>query len=69
MNLSEVSFRNLVNFFEPELRAIHSGEKSSEVLTYKDRRQLLMWGALRRRDYPQRNELTDEAKKILRIRE
>ena len=40
LDLQDVNFRNLVSFYNAELRAIQSGKKAAEVLSERERQKL-----------------------------
>jgi len=50
MDFEKQSFRNLVNFYQDELRLILQGSNPSEVFKNNKRRTLRLWGVLEHPD-------------------
>jgi hypothetical protein len=46
-DLQDVNFRNLVSFYNAELRAIQSGKKAAEVLSTRERQKLKEMGIIK----------------------
>lgn len=65
LSLEAQSFRNLVNFYEDELRQIMSGEPYVDFFTVNIRRRLRVKGILGGGKGVRYTDVTPEAKKIL----
>jgi len=71
MNFEELSFRNLIHFYNDDLKRIKKGERASELLTERLRETLHKHGVLKRdgslirQGQGCRTVLTEEANRVL----
>ena len=63
-NLDEQNLRNLIHFYEPELRRIKDGESPCEVLSYTIRRKFRRLRVFR--DRRGSNQLSEKTLRILK---